>query len=472
MRRQLLAAVLAALLFAPLGKAWTWPAAGAVLQPFLFDSAHPYASGQHRGLDVGGEPGATVVAPAAGTVTFAGTVPSSGKSVTIGTADGYAVTLTHLGSIAVALGAAVAEGDGVGTIGASGEAEVPAPYVHLGVRIAAEPQGYLDPLSLLPARGPVAAPLVPPAVVAEPPPAPLPVAEPVPAPVADPEPEPVAPPVAVPDAPVAVAGPATAAAPGRAAHPVPVASPVEPLPTKAGPAPARALAPVPRGAVAPHAITAERAAPPAAVAKDDQRLGGAAFVAAPRTAAAADVTARVEARVDDAPRHGSRTAAPPRAKQFRVSRAVGRVGRVAADARDRRRSRRATRPHGTAHALAGAAVPVAAIAQRPKPRRGGMLLPLLVAGALLVGAVLTGVLGAVRMMVRCGTDTEEDPGRPGLAVCGGSPSPWSRGGLRRPVGRVRPLSPVEGERRPHGEWHRRARHAGDGGRRQGGQVLR
>ena len=77
MRRQLLAAVLVALLFAPAGEAWSWPAAGAVLQPFLFDPAHPYAAGQHRGLDVGGEPGATVPAPAAGTVTFAGTVPSS-----------------------------------------------------------------------------------------------------------------------------------------------------------------------------------------------------------------------------------------------------------------------------------------------------------------------------------------------------------------------------------------------------------
>src|SRR6266851_5456889 len=123
MRRQLLAAVLAALLFAPAGEAWTWPAAGAVLQPFLFDPAHPYAAGQHRGLDVGGEPGAAVVAPAAGTVTFAGTVPSSGKSVTITTADGYAVTLTHLGSISVSEGAMVAEGDGVGTVGPSGEPE-------------------------------------------------------------------------------------------------------------------------------------------------------------------------------------------------------------------------------------------------------------------------------------------------------------------------------------------------------------
>src|SRR5690349_19727141 len=114
MRRLLFAATLAALLLAPIAHAWTWPADGSVLQPFVFDPAHPFAAGQHRGIDVGGDVGARVLAPAAGTVTFAGTVPTSGKSVTIATADGYAVTLTHLGSIAVAKGATVAEGDGVG----------------------------------------------------------------------------------------------------------------------------------------------------------------------------------------------------------------------------------------------------------------------------------------------------------------------------------------------------------------------
>ena len=112
MRRALLAAVLAALFLVPAASAWTWPAGGAVLQPFVFDPAHPYAAGQHRGIDIGGDPGSSVLAPAAGTVTFAGSVPSSGRSVTIETADGYSVTLTHLGTVAVAKGDAVAEGAG------------------------------------------------------------------------------------------------------------------------------------------------------------------------------------------------------------------------------------------------------------------------------------------------------------------------------------------------------------------------
>ncbi len=50
-------------------------------------------------------------------VSFAGTVPGSGLSLTIRTADGLAVTLTTLGSLGVARGDAVAEGDAVATAG-------------------------------------------------------------------------------------------------------------------------------------------------------------------------------------------------------------------------------------------------------------------------------------------------------------------------------------------------------------------
>ena len=86
MRRLFFAAVLAALLLAPIARAWTWPAGGPVLQPFHFDPQHPFAAGQHRGIDIGGVRDAEVLAPAAGVVTFAGRVPSSGQSGTIATA--------------------------------------------------------------------------------------------------------------------------------------------------------------------------------------------------------------------------------------------------------------------------------------------------------------------------------------------------------------------------------------------------
>ena len=68
MRHMLLVAAVAALLVAPLARAWTWPSDGAVLQAFSFDPAHPYAAGQHRGIDIAGSAGAAVVAPAGGTV--------------------------------------------------------------------------------------------------------------------------------------------------------------------------------------------------------------------------------------------------------------------------------------------------------------------------------------------------------------------------------------------------------------------
>src|ERR671931_386280 len=63
MRRALLAAVAAALHFAPLAGAWTWPPDGPVLQPFVFDPAHPYAAGQHRGIDIGAPPPEGYLAP-------------------------------------------------------------------------------------------------------------------------------------------------------------------------------------------------------------------------------------------------------------------------------------------------------------------------------------------------------------------------------------------------------------------------
>ena len=179
------AAVVAALVSTPVAGAWTWPANGPVLQPFVFDPLHPYAGGQHRGIDVGEDAGAPVLAPVGGTISFAGSVPSSGKSVTIQTPDGLSVTLTHLGTIGVIRNAVVAEGGAVGTAGPSGTPEVAEPYLHLGVRITAQEQGYVDPLAFLPARVTLPPPVPePPAPVVAVPAAPAP-AEPAPSAVVE-----------------------------------------------------------------------------------------------------------------------------------------------------------------------------------------------------------------------------------------------------------------------------------------------
>jgi peptidase M23-like protein len=147
------AVVLVLLVWAPAAYAWSWPVQGPVLQPFSFDASHPYDSGQHRGIDIGADAaGEQVVAPTAGTVSFAGSVPTSGECVSIQTSDGYTVTLTHLGTILVTKGTSVAESQVVGTIGPSGTPELDGPYVHLGIRTTSDPNGYLDPLGLLPAQ--------------------------------------------------------------------------------------------------------------------------------------------------------------------------------------------------------------------------------------------------------------------------------------------------------------------------------
>src|SRR3954452_17875028 len=126
----------------PAALAWTWPVRGPVVQAFDFDQAHPYAGGQHRGIAIDAPPGTRVRAPVGGTITFAGTVPASGLSLTIRTDDGLAVTLTTVGGVAVARGDAVTEGDVVGTVGSD--------PVHLGVRQVSSEQGYLDPLRFMP----------------------------------------------------------------------------------------------------------------------------------------------------------------------------------------------------------------------------------------------------------------------------------------------------------------------------------
>ena len=167
-------ALLAFLVLAPNASAWAWPVDGPVLRPFV-DGSDPYAGGQHRGIDIGAPTGADVRSAAGGIVSFVGQLPHQGLCLTVRTSDGYSVTLVHLGSIAVTTGTQVSEGDVVGTIGPTGDVEGTEPYVYLGVRLTADPNGYLDPQTLLPPRQ---APERPPATQ---PPAPVP--EPAPPPV-------------------------------------------------------------------------------------------------------------------------------------------------------------------------------------------------------------------------------------------------------------------------------------------------
>ena len=117
MRRMVVLTLVLSSLVLPAGaRAWSWPTSGAVLRPFSF-GPNPYQGGEHRGIDIAGSAGESVRSAAAGTVSFVGTVPKSGLVVTVLTSDGYAVTLTHLGSALVSRGAAVGDGQPSGSSG-------------------------------------------------------------------------------------------------------------------------------------------------------------------------------------------------------------------------------------------------------------------------------------------------------------------------------------------------------------------
>src|SRR6185436_7805106 len=116
-------------------------------------------------------------------------------------------TLTHLGSTAVRKGATLAEGDAVGVVGPSGDAEVEVPYVHLGIRGVDDPDGYRDPVGFLPPRpvapasqAPVAPATVPQPTLALAAPGPPAASAPDVAQPAAADPAPPLPPAAAPDA--------------------------------------------------------------------------------------------------------------------------------------------------------------------------------------------------------------------------------------------------------------------------------
>ena len=89
--------------------------------------------------------------PAAGVVSFAGSVPGSGRTVTI-QVGGYAVSVTHLASDHDQQGSDDRRGRSDRRRRTDGDSEWASPYVHLGIRTSAAADGYVDPMTLLPPR--------------------------------------------------------------------------------------------------------------------------------------------------------------------------------------------------------------------------------------------------------------------------------------------------------------------------------
>ncbi|MFC8193188.1 M23 family metallopeptidase [Cellulomonas sp. NPDC057328] len=102
----------------------------------------------HRGVDLRAAEGADVVAPADGTVSFAGHVVDRGV-VTVLHPDGRRSSVEPVVPL-VAAGDLVRAGDRLGTVAAGGHCA--GTCLHWGVR---EGDRYVDPWSLLPGAGPV-----------------------------------------------------------------------------------------------------------------------------------------------------------------------------------------------------------------------------------------------------------------------------------------------------------------------------
>ena len=133
--------------------AWGWPLAPRPAVAARFDApAGPYAPG-HRGVDLVAAAGASVLAPAAGTVAFVGRVAGRGV-VSVDHPGGLRTTYEPVAA-RVSRGELVARGTVLGLLEPGPSHCPPATCLHWGLRRGTT---YLDPLALL---GPVRVRLLP-----------------------------------------------------------------------------------------------------------------------------------------------------------------------------------------------------------------------------------------------------------------------------------------------------------------------
>jgi len=137
---------LASLASAGSGSAWEWPLEPApdVVRGFEPPSS-PYGPG-HRGVDLAGSVGQQVLAVAAGTVTFAGSV--AGRGVVVVEHGRLSSTYQPV-TATVPAGVRVSSRQPIGFLELVGSHCLPRACLHLGAKRG---DAYLDPLRLLPAR--------------------------------------------------------------------------------------------------------------------------------------------------------------------------------------------------------------------------------------------------------------------------------------------------------------------------------
>lgn len=126
---------------------WSWPVSGPVINGFD-PPASPFGSG-HRGIDIAAAAGTPVLAPAPGTITFAGPVAGH-LFVTIDHGGGVESTYSWVSAIVVKKGDAVVAGSLIARSGTGHPSDV-VPSLHMGVKlhdVYVDPLAYLSPMSV------------------------------------------------------------------------------------------------------------------------------------------------------------------------------------------------------------------------------------------------------------------------------------------------------------------------------------
>jgi murein DD-endopeptidase MepM/ murein hydrolase activator NlpD len=121
---------------------FSWPVSGPVIRGFDPPDS-PYGAG-HRGIDIAVAVGTPILAPEAGSVSFAGRVGGE-LFVTIDHGGGLSSTYSWISAAAVRKGDVVARGQTIGATG-TGHPGASVPHLHFGVKLDGE---YVDPLELL-----------------------------------------------------------------------------------------------------------------------------------------------------------------------------------------------------------------------------------------------------------------------------------------------------------------------------------
>ena len=123
-----------------------WPAKGVISSTFGARQDPVYGGGAfHEGLDIANDVGTTIVATAAGTVTYAGYNGGYGNEIEIDHGNGFVTKYGHNSALLVQVGMTVKKGQSIALMGSTGKST--GSHVHYEVRVNGVAT---DPLLFLP----------------------------------------------------------------------------------------------------------------------------------------------------------------------------------------------------------------------------------------------------------------------------------------------------------------------------------